>query len=174
VLAVAGLLAACGGSSSSDGTTSTESGGAAEPSKAFVTTGPNGHLAKLGKESTAEEREAASAAMEESLDYRAEANFAAQCKTLAPKFARATAERAPKTGAHTCAASIEGLARGAEPSILESTMVEPIAALRVNGDRAYAFYYGKGHEKYVFPLERIGDEWKPASLGGLPLSLNSQ
>jgi hypothetical protein len=171
---VAALLAACGGSSSTDGTTAAGSSGAAEPSKAFVSTGPNGHLAKLGKESTPKEREAASAAMEESLDFRAESNFAAQCKTLAPKFAHATADRAPKTGAHTCAASIEALARGAKKSILESTMVEPIAALRDNGDRAYAFYYGKGREKYVFPLERVSGEWRPASLGGLPLVLNPQ
>jgi hypothetical protein len=53
-------------------------------------------------------------------------------------------------------------------------MVEPIAALRVNGNRAYAFYHGKGHEQHVFALERVSAEWKPASLGGIPLVLNSQ
>jgi len=169
VLAMGALLVACGGSSSTHGTTSTRPTRAGEPSRAFVTTGPNGQLAKLGEESTPEEREAASTAIEQSLDYRAETNFAGQCKTLAPKFARQTADRAPRTGPRTCAASIEGLARGAKPSILESTMVEPIVALRVKGDRGFAFYYGKGHEKYVFPMERVGGRWKPASLGGLPL-----
>jgi hypothetical protein len=174
LLPLMALLAACGGGSASTAVSSAGSAGRSEPSRAFITNGPNGRIARLGKESTTEERETASILIEESLQYRAETDFAAQCRTLAPKFARATAGRAPKTGPHTCAASIEALARGAKKSILESTMVEPIAALRVDGNRAFAFYYGRKHEKYVFPLERVDGEWKPASLGGLPLDLTTQ
>jgi hypothetical protein len=174
MLAMSALLAACGGSSSTGEITVARSTGRTEPSKAFVTKGPNGELAKLGKESTPEEREAASAAIEESLDYRAESNFAAQCKTLVPKVAKETADQAPKLGPHSCVASIKALARGVKKSVLVSTMVEPIAALRVDGARAYAFYFGSGRERYVFPLERVGGQWKPAALGGFSLELPPQ
>jgi hypothetical protein len=162
-------LSACGGGSSGDSSTSSaETAELREPSEEFIGDGPNGELAKVGKESTAEEREAASRLIEESLRDREQKDWAGQCETLSAKYAKQVAEGAPE-GLKTCAASVEAFASATKQSVLDSTMVEPIAALRINGTRAFAFYDGTGGRKYIIPLEKDTGEWRLAALSELEL-----
>jgi hypothetical protein len=161
VLVVAAVgLPSCG--SSSNGGDSTEAG---EPSAAFAGKGRNGELATAGTESTVEEREAASKVVEESLKARAEGDFEGQCETLAPEMVKQLEERGGTGIAKpTCVESLETLARNAPQAVFENVMTEPLAALRVNGNLAFAFFHGAGGNNYVVPMEKEGTEWKVGSL----------
>lgn len=172
------VVSACGGGGSSGGssTKSADPNEAAthsaksEPSLEFVGSGPNGKLATEGKESTVAEREEASRIVEEMERAREHRNWAGQCKTFSATYAESTAEGAPKGGPETCAAAVEALARGEGKSVLDSTMIEPIAALRVIGQDAFAFYHGAKGKKYVIPLEKEDGEWRLVALKEFELS----
>jgi hypothetical protein len=162
VVAFALALSGCGGGSSSTGSSGTED---AEPSAEFAGKGENGELATAGVESTPEEREAASRVVEASLKAREEGDFEGQCETLAPELVEGLEERGSKGLVNqSCASSLEKLAKRAPPASLKSPMIEPIAALRVNGTLAFAFFRGAGGKHYVVPMEKAGSEWKLGSL----------
>lgn len=135
-----------------------------EPSAAFAGKGKNGELATVGKESTAAEREAASKVVEESFKAAESEEWAAQCATFSLELAEGIEKSSKLTGRLSCLQSIERLAKenGGPP---ESPMTEPLAALRVNGSRAFAFFSGVGNRHFVIPLARESGQWKLASLG---------
>ncbi|HEX5610838.1 MAG TPA: hypothetical protein VFX45_12195 [Solirubrobacterales bacterium] len=160
VVVVVTVFSACGSGSSSGDTT--ENG---EPSAAFAGKGENGELATAGTESTVEEREAASKVVEESLEARAEGDFETQCRTLSPELVKQLEERGSKgIVQQNCVESLETLARNAPQAIFENVMTEPLAALRVNGTLAFAFFHGARGNNYVVPMEKEGTEWKVGSL----------
>lgn len=151
-------------SSSSTTSKSTESKGSAlEPSKEFLSGGKNGQLATIGEESSLVEREAASLALEQSLDARAAGDWAAQCETLAS----ATVEQIEKSaslggsGGPGCAKALEAQARGLPPFARANTMTGPIDAFRINQDiNGFAFYHGTRSRDFVIPLIMQRGEWK--------------
>lgn len=152
---------ACGGASNDSTASLTVT---REPSHEFLGKGPNGELANFGREATTEEREAASRVVEESLRDRENEDWAGQCDTLTSTYARQVAQSAPPGQLKTCSASIEAIAQGTKKGVLASTMTEPLAALRVEGTRAFAFYHGRAGKRYVIPLEMENGEWKLAAL----------
>lgn len=167
-------FSACGGggsesSADSSGEAPRESsepnGKSKEPSAEFAGKGENGVLATAGKESSAKERNVASKVVEKSMRARAARNWEAQCETLARSVIKEI-EGASSEGFFTqdCAEVLETVAEKATPAALENTMVEPLAAFRVNGRRAFAFYHGAQGKDYVVPMELEGSEWKVASL----------
>jgi hypothetical protein len=173
------ILTGCGGSS--DGSSSGESSGSAatgssttassadkggEPSAEFAGKGENGNLAKEGKEASVADREAASKVLEESFESREAKAWAAQCGTLTAKAVKAVEEEeeAEKAKAKGCASSLESIGKTAPASVLENPMKEPIAALRIKGGEAFAFFHGKGGKDYVIPLEKEDGEWKVNAL----------
>jgi hypothetical protein len=175
VLLICGwALSACGGTSSSsiDGAvggagapTSTVSSGSgsntSEPSAEFRGKGLNGVLASAGKESTVAERQAASAVLEKSFEARVAGDWATQCETLTAALIKQLEQSASKgNGKMTCPASLEALAGKAKKAALENTMIQPLAALRVNHGQAFAFYHGAGGKDYVIPMAEEGGQWK--------------
>ncbi len=162
VIACVLTLSACGGGSEGATSTAVERG---EPSAEFAGSGPNGKLAKAGKEASAEEREAASEVLEENLQARAAGDWESQCGSLAAGLIKGLEKTAAKGGSEkSCAAILEAAAKKAPEATLEDTMTEPIAALRVNGSRAFAFYHGAGGKDYVVPLQKEGGGWKVAAI----------
>jgi hypothetical protein len=167
------FLSGCGGGDSTgapggttDSTTaipskSKSNGG--EPSAEFLGPGKNGKLAKQGKEVGAAEREAASKVLEESFVARAARDWAGQCATLSAFAAEGVEAEAGKSKGG-CTANLESLGSQAPKAVLENPMIEPIAALRVEGTEAFAFFHGAGGQDYVMPMQKEGDEWKVGSL----------
>ncbi|HVQ57394.1 MAG TPA: hypothetical protein VMS60_00665 [Solirubrobacterales bacterium] len=160
-------FAACG-SSSGDGSSSAASVPSStdsdEPSAEFAGKGENGELATAGIESTVEEREAASRVVEANLEARAEGDYEGQCETLAPEMIERLEERGNGIVKTSCVKSLEGLAKRASPESLKNPMTEPLAAMRVNGNLAFAFFHGAGGKNHVILMEQEGSEWKVASL----------
>lgn len=158
-------LSACGGGSGSSTTSNTTGTSATEPSAEFRGKGTNGELASAGKESTAAERQAASAVLEKSFEARAAGDWVTQCETLAAGLIQQLEKTASKDastakGKATCPEALEALAGKAKKSSLGNTMTGPLAALRVNGGQAFAFYHGTGGKDYVIPMAEEGGEWK--------------
>ncbi|MGV1048669.1 MAG: hypothetical protein ACOYD4_09135 [Solirubrobacterales bacterium] len=161
----AGDSSSTAGSSTSPPTTKSSSDGGGEPSAEFAGKGQNGELATAGKESSVEEREAASKVVEASFVARAAGDWAGQCETLAAPLVKGL-EKAGSKGIlkGSCPATLETMAGKAPKAALENTMVEPLAAVRVKGRLAFGFYHGSGGNDYVIPLEKTGGEWKVGAL----------
>lgn len=188
VIAILALLAAgCGGSSgssSSAGSSSTNStsstnssststtakttstpASTSEPSAEFVGKGKNGTLAKVGKEASAAEREAASEVLEKSFDARETGDWKTQCETLAAALVEQIEKSATVLGAAGgCPKALEAQAKPVPPAARANTMTGPIAALRINeGINGFAFWHGTEGKDYVVPLIKQGGEWKLVS-----------
>lgn len=135
-----------------------------EPSAEFAGKGENGELATAGKESTIEEREAASKVVEESFAAAAASEWAKQCATFSSELVESLETRSRSKGKISCVGSLEQLAKAIALGAPQNPMTEPLAALRVNGNRAFAFFHGVGGQHFVIPLAREGGQWKLASL----------
>lgn len=135
-----------------------------EPSAEFAGKGENGELAAAGKESTVEEREAASKVVEEALTAATNGEWAKQCALLAQELVEGLESRSKATGKLNCPESLKltGSALGGTP---RNPMVEPLAALRVNGIRAFAFFHGVEKRNFVIPMALENGQWKVAALG---------
>ncbi len=179
LLALAALgFAGCGGSGSSseggstaggsssgaEGSTAAEAG-SSKPAAGFVKKGANNSLAEFGTEAPAEEREAASTVLEENLKARASGDYATQCESLSARSLKKIEENSGPLGKQPCAQKLGAEAKKAPTGLLEDTMTEPVAALRVKGNRGWALYHGKGGKNYAMAMEKEANgEWKVASL----------
>lgn len=169
-------VSACGGTGSSEtgGSTTSETGGSTtsakpppraegEPSAAFAGKGPNGELATAGTESTVAEREEASKVVAKSFKAAENGDWKGQCETFSHELTETIEEGSKLFGKVTCVLGIERLA--SQGGNLKSPMAGSLAALRVNGNRAFAFFYGPNKRHFVVPLAREDGEWKLAALG---------
>lgn len=178
-----GALAGCGGSSSgttgssssssggtegttassgeSSGSESSNAAGSSQPAEGFS---KKARQAKFGEEAPSAEREEASKVLEENLSARASGDYAVQCETLAALVIRGI-EKNGKTavGKRGCPETLESEAKKAPPPLLENTMEGPIAALRKQGNLAYALYHGKKEADYAMRMLLENGEWKVAA-----------
>jgi hypothetical protein len=154
-------------SSTADDSTSSsdETGASAEFIKPGGKAGGNKEIAEFGQEGDDAEREAASAVLEENLEARASGDWAGQCSSLAAE-AIASLAKAPEAGGGPCEKSLETLAQPIAKTKLvrANTMTEPVAALRVEGNRAFALYHGTNGVNYVMPMNKDGGEWKVGAI----------
>jgi hypothetical protein len=152
-------------SSSTSSTTASAAEGQSEGSKEFVGKGPNGKLAKVGKEASAAEKEAASQVLETSFTAREARDWKAQCKTLAALLVEQIEKTANSLGASPgCAKALEALTKTVPASALVNTMTGPISALRIKeGINGFAFWHGNDGKDYVIPLIKQSG-WKLAAI----------
>jgi hypothetical protein len=177
------VVTGCGGSDSSGGSSSGSTSSTAsdsppagssnppvsespntEPSKEFLGSGPNGSLAKIGKESGVAEREEASRVLEEFFTAGAAGDWKTQCSLLAASVKESIENAVSLTGGVGCAAALGAEAQGLPASVRANTMTGPIDAFRINqGINGFAFYHGTEGKDYVIPLiEQSG--WKVVTL----------
>jgi hypothetical protein len=135
-----------------------------------VSGGPKQEVNRIiagSREASTGEREAASKALEESLEARADRDWSGQCETLSKKFVEVVEENgSPFAGVETnCAKSLAQAGEKAPAEALANNMSGPIAALRlVGGGQAFAFYHGVGGKEYLIPMEEESGVWKLDSL----------
>jgi hypothetical protein len=154
-------LAGCGGAGTSSSTSSGEASG--ETVKSFIKKGQPNVLPKFGHEAPAKEREQANVVVTESLEARAAADFATQCKTLDKT---GLAGIPGVKGESECPAALK---KYAEPlsktkKARTNTLDGPIDVLMVKGNLGYALYHGNDGKDYAVPLEKEDGKWKISSL----------
>lgn len=167
----------CGGGSSSPSSTSGSSTGdaAGEASAAFLRPkSPTNRYVKFGSEASAALRNAASSVLSENLKAREEANFAVQCATLNAAAVKKVVEPKKKqvtTRPKTCTKALAEIAQPLPDTeiVRFDTLGGPIAALRIEGKKAYALYHGTDHKDYAMPMEREDGQWKVGALLAISL-----
>lgn len=138
-------------------------------SQPFRIPGGDNSIQSFGAEASAAERDAPSAALEAYMRARAADDGQGQCAHLARAAVQPMEEllsRSPDFEGKGCAAILAALGSRSDPSLRANTMSGPIASLRVEGDRAFALYHGRGGTDYFIPMVKEGGEWKVATVGG--------
>jgi hypothetical protein len=167
VFLLAILMAALAGCGSSDSSSSSSSSGEATGNASFLKKGSKNTIVKFGQEADDAEREAASSVLEENLQARANGDWAAQCASLTATAIKQVEEGGAALGTKgDCSKKLEAQAQPVSETkaIRANTMTGPVAALRVEGIKAYALYHGTEGIDYAMPMTREGDEWKVDSL----------
>lgn len=172
VVAVIALLAAvivgCGGddpttaTGASNAGTGAGDGQSSPPNAEFVRPGGDNSVQRSGVEAPPAERTAASVVLAAYLRAGATERRAAQCRQLSA----AALESLQQLG-NSCANALEAVTPDEARSA--SAMVGPIGSLRVEDDRAYALYHGRGGVDYAIAMRREGGEWKVDSLAPVEL-----
>jgi hypothetical protein len=172
------LVVGCGSGDSSSPPLSTASDTTAEPGAAgspdrssevarngeFIRPGGQNEIAQFGEEAAAVERDAASAVLEESLNARARGDWATQCSTLSAKAIEEVEEFSKvKEGCEKNLAALAQPLTESQPR-RASTMIEPVAALRVQGNEGFALYHGKDATDYGIAMAKEGGEWKVGAI----------
>jgi hypothetical protein len=136
-----------------------------EPSTEFQGSGPNAELVKFGEEANTAERETVSSVVEDNLQARAAGDWESQCATLATPIVKGIEKTAKALGAGAgCTKALEAQAKPAPASARANPMIEPVAALRIEGPRGFALFHGVKGKDYAMPVLMEGGEWKVASL----------
>jgi hypothetical protein len=139
------------------------SSGEPEASASFLKPGGNNRIPKFGEEADEDEREAASAVLEESLQARAAGDWVKQCETLTTGRVNNVKEGGE---GESCASVLksQALPLSGSEAVRANTMRGPIDALRMEGDRGFALYHGKNGKDYAMPMKKEDDEWKVSSV----------
>jgi hypothetical protein len=166
------LVAGCGagGSSSSSGSSTSASadstGTTASSSEGAAGFDTQSKLATFGQEADPADREAASSVLEENLQAREAGEWAVQCASLSAAALKGVEESPAASPGRGCVKNLQAQAEPLPESkpARVNTMIEPIAALRIKGNEAYALYHGANGADFAIPMDKEGGEWKVAAL----------
>jgi hypothetical protein len=160
-LLLAGLAAGCGGGDSR-ASGSSEKSTPAEKSESNPALGkrPGREVLDFGEEANDEEREAASAVLEEFFQARAAGDWANQCASMT--FEQTEETRMTTVPDGNCAKGLRILATplAQTRAFRANPMTGPIEAFRVKGELGYAFYRGKDGKEYAMTMKKEGRKWK--------------
>lgn len=156
------------GSGESSGKDS-ESGSKSSDSGARSNAAPDSDtsIQEFGKEASGAEREAASRTLEAYFQARASSDNQAACSNLSKGARDQLAELAaasPKIKGKGCVAAFDSIDQVAPPSARANPMTGPVSSLRVEGDRAFAIFPGKGGATYTIQMSKDGSTWKVAAI----------
>lgn len=153
-----------GDDSTSDGGSA---GSAGEGSAAFRSKGGDNSIQEFGDEADEGERQAAEDSVNGYLQARADGDWKKSCEYLAAgavKPLEQLAESSPQLKGKGCAAIIGALSAQMPASSRSNPLVDGVAALRIEGDQAFALFHGPQGTDFFIPLAKEGDEWKVAAL----------
>jgi hypothetical protein len=138
----------------------------------FRVPGADNSIPDFGGEAPVAERERAAAALAAFLNARAGGRWAKACAYLA-RATHTQLERvggAAKGNAGGCGMALRALSSGGgggTSGLHSETLAGAVAALRVEGKRAFALYHGRDKGKYVMPMVNEGEVWKVGELAPL-------
>ena len=126
----------------------------------------------FGHEASVSQRQLAISSLTAFMRARASSDWPAMCEHLARPlhkilegFARGS-KRVLRGCGQQIAATLTGPA-----SERADTLTHGVAALRINGETAFALFYGPSANKYVMPMRNENGSWKMTQLAPLPYPL---
>lgn len=177
-LLAAFALPACGGG----GETTSPGGGAgsrpADTSASFTppthrdtpsgaaeleTEGGDNSIQEFGSEASGSDFEAAAAALHGYLDARAARAWRAACSHLSPDT-RGSLGDLGGGGAASCPETLASLSAEVPNEVLAEAAEADVAAMRVEGDRAFLLFRGAHDAAYFMPMAHVGGAWKVAAI----------
>jgi hypothetical protein len=148
-----------------------DSGGGSAP---YEAKGGDNSVQEYGEEADSSDFAAASTALHNFLDARAEGNWAASCeylsKAIVESLEKFTAQAKELEG-KGCAALLEALTNPAATSTMKVEAEKAdVRSLRTEGERAFILYTSTGATILAMPMAKEAGEWKVGSLAGTPLN----
>jgi hypothetical protein len=149
----------------------TDSGGGAAQ---FHHKGSDNSIQEFGSEASAEERQQAADSMHAYLDARAARQWGAACSHMSSASigslerlvsGASQSEQAPKG----CAPVLAAISARVSDEALEQIAEADVGSLRVDGQRGFLLYHGRGGDDYAMPMALESGEWKVGALEGSPL-----
>lgn len=152
LLALALLVAGCGGSdsSSSSGSTGSELGAAAAVQKAE----------EFGSEASGSEAKGPEAALRGYSDARANGEWSKACSYVAKDLLKVYS-RLQKEGG--CASFVKKTTKGLSPDERAALAEIKVESVRLEGDSGYVIYTDAKGSQQARPVEREGSAWKVSS-----------
>jgi hypothetical protein len=137
-------------------------GGGDSSASEFLTPGGDNSIQTFGKEAGTSELQSASKALEAFMAARGGQDWETACSQLAAEaFEPLEGITAPGSG---CVGTLAAVAKRLGQAAWTNTMTGPIAALRHEGERAFALYHGTADTDYFIQMTYEGGEWKVAAL----------
>jgi hypothetical protein len=134
----------------------------------LVPTGDNS-IPTYGAEANTGQIAAATAALRAYLEARAAGDWGTACAHTAATLQKQLALLVGAQGAASaCASTYEKLASRAPASARADLLSGALAALRVDGETAFALFYGPQHHQYMMPLASEGGAWKVSQIAPIP------
>lgn len=127
----------------------------------FRRSGADNSIPNFGSEASPGERAAAMAALSGYLAARSAGQWSRSCSYLGAAIRRQVAAfvKASQDKAPNCVALLKMIAEQA-PGERSSPVRGGLAALRIEGDKGFALFYGPHHQQYMMPMVNEGGEWK--------------
>jgi hypothetical protein len=167
-----------GESGGGEGSSGSESKTGPGPSKgersyAFRTPGGDNSIQEYGEEGDSSDRSEAQSSIDALYKAIASGNWAEVCSRYLSarnlEQLKVIAEKSPQIKGKGCAEVLGGLNQVAGSSTPDLP-VDGVAALRIEGDTAFAIWRGRDGNGYALPLTLENGEWKLTALAPTPLN----
>lgn len=128
-----------------------------------------------GSQGSASQQSEAEAALSSYLQARAAGEWSTACARLAVTVQKQLAllSGANQSSSEGCPAAYAKLSSRAPASSRASVLLGPLTALRLQGDRAFALFYGPHEQQYMMPMAAEGGAWKVNQLEPIPWPLGA-
>lgn len=152
-----------------------ETEGAGGGASAFRVTGGENSIPDFGREAHPSEQKQAAAALAAFLHAGVKHAWSKVCGYLTRPLRRQMEKfaKGSKGAAAGCGPVVAALMATYAAHSGAATPTADIAALRVEGDTAFALFYGQDASKYVMPMRNEGGAWKMSQLAPLPYPLTA-
>jgi len=136
----------------------------------FVERGGDNSIPDYGSESSGSQKTEATAALRAFLAARAGGDWSVACSYLAARIYKQLEALVGAAGSKVkgCAGSYAMLGSRIPAAQRANPLRGALAAMRVNGENAFALFYGPHHQKYMMPMVHEGGAWKAGQLDPVP------
>jgi hypothetical protein len=135
---------------------------------AFVVRQGDNSIPTYGSEASDSQHAQATAALAAYLQARAGGDWASACSHMAGTVQKQLALLAAQGSGGSCASAYAKLSSHSPASERADPLTGALAAFRVQGDNAFALFYGSGAQKYMMPMASEGGAWKVTQIEPIP------
>jgi hypothetical protein len=158
---------------SSAGGAATPSAGANTPTGAagFKVAHGDNSIPEYGSEADASTRARARESLRAYLEARESEEWAGACSHMAAPVQRqlkVLATGREKKEETSCEAAFAQLASFGSSGARQNPLIGGLASFRVEGEKAFALFYGPGEHQYMMPMVSEGGEWLVNLIGPVP------
>jgi hypothetical protein len=123
-----------------------------------------------GSEASSSQQAAATASLRDYLDARARGEWGGACQLMGAPLQKQVRGLAagPDLDSVTCAAAYAEISSGTSAAERASPLTGHLAAFRVDGESAFALFYGSGNQQYMIPMVSEMGTWKVNQIAPIP------
>jgi hypothetical protein len=141
----------------------------------FLTLHGDNSIPTYGSEASSVGRAVAADSLRSYLDARANGDWAGACAHMGAPVQKQVQLLASGYGGKSegCAAAYLKISAGGPPSERTSPLKSGLVAFRVDGENAFALFYGPGDQQYMMPMVSEGGAWMVNQIAPIPWPIGS-